>query len=44
MGCSVATVRRWRVEGTGPVFIRIERTVRYSRVDLDQWLGQRLAQ
>ena len=41
---NVATVRRWRVEGTGPVFLRIERAVRYSRVDLNQWLGGRLAQ
>ena len=41
---NVATVRRWRVEGTGPVFLRIERAVRYSRVDLNQWLGKRLAQ
>ena len=39
---NVATVRRWRVEGTGPVFLRIERAVRYSRVDLDAWLGDRL--
>ena len=36
---SVATVRRWRVDGTGPVFLRIERAVRYSRVDVDRWLG-----
>ena len=41
---NVATVRRWRVEGTGPVFLRIERAVRYSQVDLNQWLGNRLAQ
>ena len=39
---TVATVRRWRVEGTGPVFLRIERAVRYSRVDLNQWLDERL--
>ena len=35
---SIATVRRWRVEGTGPVFLRIERAVRYSRVDVNHWL------
>ena len=39
---TVATVRRWRVEGTGPVFLRIERAVRYSRVDLNHWLGEPL--
>ena len=39
---SVATVRRWRVDGTGPVFLRIERAVRYSRVDVVRWSGERL--
>ena len=37
---TVATARRWRVEGTGPVFLRIERAVRYSRVDVNHWLGE----
>ena len=39
---TIATVRRWRVEGTGPVFLRIERAVRYSRVDVNHWLGKPL--
>ena len=39
---NVTTVRRWRVEDTGPVFLRIERAVRYSRIDLDVWMGERL--
>ena len=39
---TIATVRRWRVEGMGPVFLRIERAVRYSRVDVNHWLGERL--
>ena len=39
---NVATVRRWRVEGTGPVFMRIERAVRYSCVDVRRWLAERL--
>ena len=38
---TVATVRRWRVEGTGPVYLSIGRAVRYSRVDVDRWLGKR---
>ena len=38
---TVATARRWRVEGTGPIFLRLERTVRYSRVDVNLWLGER---
>ena len=39
---TIATVRRWRVEGRGPVFLRAERAVRYSRVDVNHWLGERL--
>ena len=39
---TIATVRRWRVEGRGPVFLRIGSVVRYSRVDVDHWLGERL--
>ena len=39
---TVATVRRWRVEREGPVFVRIERAVRYSRIDVNHWLGKRL--
>ena len=39
---TIATVRRWRVEGTGPVFLAIGRTVRYSRADVDRWRGERL--
>ena len=38
---TIATVRRWRVEGTGPVFMKIDRAVRYSRVDVDRWMGER---
>lgn len=39
---NVATVRRWRVEGTGPVFLKIAGTVRYSHVDVRRWLAERL--
>ena len=39
---TVATVRRWRVEGTGLVFLGIGRAVRYSRVDVNRWLRERL--
>ena len=39
---TIATVRRWRVEGTGPVFLAIGRTVRYSRADVDHWRSERL--
>ena len=39
---TIATVRRWRVGGMGPVLLRIARAVRYSRVDVNHWLGERL--
>ena len=39
---AIATVRRWRVAGEGPTFLRIERAVRYSRIDVNHWLGRRL--
>ena len=35
---TTASVRRWRVDGRGPVFLRLERAVRYSRVDVNHWL------
>ena len=43
VGRTLASVRRWRVEGTGPVFMKVQRAVRYSRVDLSRWLGKRRA-
>ena len=33
------TLKRWRVHGEGPVHMRIGRTVRYSELDVVQWLG-----
>ena len=38
---TIATIRRWRVEGTGPVFMKIDRAVRFSRVDVERWIDQR---
>jgi excisionase family DNA binding protein len=35
---SLATVRRWRSEGTGPPWFRAGRSVRYSRRALDEWI------
>ena len=37
---TIATVRRWRVEGMGPVLLRIARAVRYSRVDREPLAGR----
>ena len=40
--CHPVTLRKWRVDGTGPVFIKMGRRVLYRQRDLDHWLmGQR---
>jgi hypothetical protein len=36
---SPRTLQRWRMEGSGPCFVRIGRLVRYRRNDLDDWLS-----
>ena len=38
---SVASARRWRVEGRGPRFIKLGACVRYRAEDLDAWLASR---
>jgi predicted DNA-binding transcriptional regulator AlpA len=38
---SVATVRRWRLLGQGPKYIKLGTSVRYRREDLAGWLNSR---
>lgn len=38
---SRVTLRRWRVLGEGPRYIRVGRNIRYMKGDLEQWLGSR---
>lgn len=33
-----ATLRRWRRNGHGPVFLRIGRKIRYKREDIEAWI------
>jgi hypothetical protein len=40
LSVSVAALRRWRHEGRGPQFARLERCVRYSVRELAQFLEQ----
>ena len=40
IGVSVAALRHWRREHRGPVFVRIERCVRYRVADLTQFLDR----
>jgi excisionase family DNA binding protein len=35
---SLRTLERWRQQGTGPAFIRVGRSPRYRRSDIDAWL------
>lgn len=40
-GLSLASVRRWRLLGQGPRFLKLGRAVRYQREDLAAWLKSR---
>jgi predicted DNA-binding transcriptional regulator AlpA len=40
-GLSLASVRRWRLVGQGPRYLKLGRAVRYQREDLAAWLKSR---
>jgi hypothetical protein len=40
LAVSVAALRRWRREGRGPKFARLERCVRYSVKSIECWLAE----
>jgi excisionase family DNA binding protein len=39
LNVSVATLRRWRLEKRGPMFVKIGSLVRYRPEDLDSWVS-----
>jgi excisionase family DNA binding protein len=39
LNVSVATLRRWRLEKRGPVFVKVGSLVRYRLEDLDSWVA-----
>lgn len=41
LGLSVATVRRWRLYGRGPRFIKVGASIRYEQQAFEQWLASR---
>lgn len=41
LGVSVATVRRWRLLGTGPKYLKIGALVRYRPESICEWLDSR---
>lgn len=40
IGCSQATLNRYRVKGNGPPYYKMS-GVRYDRAELDQWIRTR---
>jgi hypothetical protein len=38
VGASPRTMQAWRVQGKGPVYLKLGRAVRYRICDLDDWL------
>lgn len=38
LGLKVATLRAWRNQGRGPVYVRLGRAVRYLAVDIEEFL------
>ena len=42
LGVSVAALRRWRREGRGPSFVRLERCIGYRLADLQSFITENL--
>lgn len=40
LSVSLASVRRWRINGRGPLFVKVGALVRYRPEDVDAWLGE----
>ena len=39
LNVSVASLRRWRLQGRGPAFLKVGALVRYRPEDLETWLA-----
>jgi hypothetical protein len=39
LNVSVASLRRWRLQGRGPAFLKVGCLVRYRPEDLDSWIA-----
>lgn len=39
LGLAPSTLNTWRSRGRGPQFIKVGKLVRYSRSEVDYWLG-----
>ena len=40
-GINENTLAKWRLQGVGPKFIKIQRHVRYAANDVDHWTNER---
>lgn len=40
LGLSASTLNKWRVDGRGPRFVKLGRSVCYRLTDLDSWLAE----
>lgn len=39
LGMAIATLNRWRCHGEGPMYLKIGRSIRYRKSDLDEFLN-----
>jgi len=44
LGVVPKCLQAWRVRGGGPVFLKVGRLIRYTQVDLENWLSTRRRQ
>jgi excisionase family DNA binding protein len=42
LGLAVSTLNKWRCYGSGPKFLKLGRSVRYRRSELDQFVETRM--
>jgi predicted DNA-binding transcriptional regulator AlpA len=42
LGVSEISLRKWRILGTGPKFVRCVGNVRYRSADIEQWVAARV--
>jgi len=41
LGVAQITLRKWRLTGCGPRFVRCGRSIRYRTADIEQWVSRR---
>ena len=42
LGLSPSTLNKWRVQGCGPKFVKLGRSVAYRPADIDAWLAEQV--